>query len=196
MKVLKSVFDRFLFRHQHVCPWWLCFTFDNIFRKLFHNPDDILASYIHSGSTVLDVGAGMGYFTIPIARLVGNTGKVIAADLQKEMLQVVAHRARKANLESRIVPHLCTPDRIGINEAMDFCLAFWMVHEVSDQHHFLSEVLSILKINGLLLLVEPKMHVTRHSFAETLNIAKSVGLSIINQPEILFSYSALLKRKE
>jgi ubiquinone/menaquinone biosynthesis C-methylase UbiE len=194
MKSFNILIDRLLFRHQHICPWWLCFTFDNVFRKLFHNPEDILSSYIHNASTALDLGAGMGYFTIPIAQMVGDTGKVIAADLQKEMLQAVIHRAKKAGLENRIMLHLCAADRIGINTSVDFCLAFWMVHEVPDKIRFLNEIFSILEKNGLLLLVEPKIHVGSHSYAETISIARSTGLVMVDQPKIRFSYAALFRK--
>lgn len=85
-------------RTGHVCPPWCCFTFDNIFRRLVQDPNRILRPYIKPGWTVLDIGPGMGYFTIPTARLVGDTGKVIAADLQQEMLDGVDHRAYKGRI--------------------------------------------------------------------------------------------------
>ena len=58
------------------CPWWLCFTFDNFLRRRFQNPAKIMSSYVREGWTVLDVGPGMGYFTISLAKLVGPSGKV------------------------------------------------------------------------------------------------------------------------
>ena len=85
-----------------VCPPWCCFTFDNAFRRLLQNPNRILRPYIKPGWTVLDVGPGMGYFTIPMARLVGDTGKVIAADVQQKMLDGLDHRAFKAGVQERI----------------------------------------------------------------------------------------------
>lgn len=69
-----------------VCPWWLCFTFDNPLRKLLHNPEAILGSYIQPGTNVIDLGAGMGYFSIPMAKLVGPAGHVTAIDIQTKML--------------------------------------------------------------------------------------------------------------
>ena len=182
-------------QQHHVCPWWLCFTFDNIFRRLFHNPEQILTPYVKAGCTVLDVGPGMGYFTIPLAKLVGDSGKVIAADLQKKMLNAIFHRAQKVGVQRRIELHLCTSDSIGISESIDFCLAFYMVHEVPDRARFLGEIISITKQNGLLLLVEPKLHVTKEEFIETLKIAKGAGLFIVDRPKIFFSYSALLKKE-
>jgi len=62
-EVMKNPFDCLFVRERHVCPWWLCFTFDNLIRKLLHNPENILAPYVHEGNTVLDIGPGMGYFS-------------------------------------------------------------------------------------------------------------------------------------
>jgi ubiquinone/menaquinone biosynthesis C-methylase UbiE len=146
------------------------------------------------GWTVLDVGPGMGYFTIPLAKLVGNSGKVIAADLQKQMLDGIYRRALKAGLQDRIKLQQSTPDKIGISEPIDFCLAFWMVHEVPDRSRFLNEISSGLKAGGLFLLVEPRFHVSRENFNETLQIAKNARLIAQNPPSIFLSYSALLKK--
>jgi ubiquinone/menaquinone biosynthesis C-methylase UbiE len=186
--------DQPTLRAQHVCPWWFCFSFDNIFRKLLQNPERVLKPHIKPGWTVLDVGPGMGYFTIPLAKLVGDTGKVIAADLQQKMLDSLYHRALRAGVQDRIKLHQSAPDSIGISESIDFCLAFWMVHEVPDRTRFLDEISSRLKHGGLLLLVEPKLHVSKENFNKTLGIAKSAGLSVADQPKIFLSYSALLKK--
>jgi len=194
MNDMHSDKDHTSLRQQRVCPWWLCFTFDNIFRKLFQNPERILEPYIMPGWTVLDVGPGMGYFTIPLAKLVGDTGQVIAADLQQKMLDGIYRRAFRMGVQDRIRLHKSTPDSIGISEPIDFCLAFWMLHEVSDRARFLNEITSILKQDGLLLLVEPKLHVSKESFSRTLGIAKSAGLSSADKPKIFLSYSALLKK--
>jgi 2-polyprenyl-3-methyl-5-hydroxy-6-metoxy-1,4-benzoquinol methylase len=180
--------------HQCVCPWWLCFTFDNILRRLVQNPERILRPYIKPGWTVLDVGPGIGYFTIPLARLVGGSGKVIAVDLQKEMLEGIRRRALKAGVLNRIELRQTIPETIGINERLDFCLAFWMVHEVPDKPRFLSEISARLKPGGLLLLVEPNLHVSRIKYIETLQMAKNTGLNVMEEPHIFFSSSALLQK--
>jgi ubiquinone/menaquinone biosynthesis C-methylase UbiE len=181
--------------HAHrVCRPGCCFTFDNVFRKLFQNPERILKPYVKPGWTVLDVGPGMGYFTIPLAKLVGSNGKVIAADLQQQMLDGIQHRAIKAGVQERIQLHLTKTDSIGINDSIDFCLAFWMVHEVPDRNHFLNEISSKLKPGGLILIVEPRMHVSQEDFNKTLEIAKNAGLSIIDRPGIFLSHSVLLKK--
>jgi len=182
-------------RYQRVCPWWLCFIFDNCLRRLLQNPDKILSPYIKPGWTVLDIGPGMGYFTIPLARLVGSSGEVIAADLQKKMLDSLWHRALKAGLQNRIKLVQSSADRIGIDVRLDFCLAFWMGHEVPDRARFLGEIASSLKPGGIMLLVEPRIHVRRDDFADTISLAKTSGLSVVDQPRIFLSYAVLLKKE-
>ncbi|MCG6537276.1 MAG: class I SAM-dependent methyltransferase, partial [Syntrophales bacterium LBB04] len=180
-----------LLRSKHVCPWWLCFTFDNFLRPLFHDPVRMLKGYIREGDTVLDVGPGMGYFTIPMARMVGETGKVIAADVQQRMLTFLESRAKKAGLARRIEPHLVSQESLGIDEPLDFALAFWMVHEVPDQGRFLEELKSLLKPGGLFLLVEPAMHVSKKMYRETEHRAQAAGLALKEKPKIFMSRSTL-----
>ena len=183
-------------RQKHVCPWWLCFTFDNPLRRLIHDPESILGSYVRSGDTVLDVGPGMGYFTIPLAGLVGPSGLVIAADVQQGMLDALLRRARRRGIADRIQTHLTSPESIEIHQKVDFVLAFWIVHEVSDQDRFFKQVKDILKPSRCLLLAEPVIHVTRRMFSRTLDAAKEMGLTVIENPRIAFSHSALLEPKQ
>jgi ubiquinone/menaquinone biosynthesis C-methylase UbiE len=177
-----------------VCPPSCCITFDNPVRRLFQNPYKILRPYIKPGWTILDVGPGMGYFTIPMAKMAGDTGKVIAADIQPEMLEGVRRKATKESVSGRIKLHQSKPESLDINEAIDFCLTFWMVHEVPDRQRFLGEIVSLLKAGGLLLIVEPKVHVSKKSFEATISIAKGLGLTIVSEPKIFISYAALLKK--
>ena len=193
---MKNPFDRLFVRNPHVCPWWVCFTFDNFIRKLFHNPENILAPYVHEGDTVLDVGPGMGYFSTPLGRMVGDGGKVIAADVQAPMLRALAKRAKRQGLEGRIVPHLCTPEAIGVHELVDFALAFWMVHEVPDQNRFFLEMKALLKPDGKFLMAEPKIHVTRKKFEATMRRAEAAGFIVTEQPKIFMSRTALLATRE
>jgi len=182
-------------QHQHVCPWWLAYTFDNPFRKLIHNPRRIFGDHIKEGMTVMDVGCGMGYFSIGMAKMVGAAGKVIAVDLQQKMLDVMHRRARRSGVADRIMPHHCEADTIGIEEPVDFILAFWMVHEVSDKNHFLGQLQSILASEGKILIAEPRMHVTAEALDKSIEIAQNTGLRCCDRPEIRFSRTALFKNE-
>lgn len=176
------------------CPWWLLFTFDNPLRKLIHDPQQILSPYIHPGDIALDVGCGMGYFTLTLAQLVGDGGKVIAADLQPQMLSGLRRRAERAGLLDRIHLHPALPDRIGLDDPLDFALAFWMVHEVGQPESFLREIYEALKPGGRLLVVEPLIHVSEKAFGQTIRLAERLGFVVVGWPTIRVSRAVVFSK--
>jgi ubiquinone/menaquinone biosynthesis C-methylase UbiE len=176
-----------------ICPWWLAPALDNPIRRLIHNPEKILSGSIERGQTVLDLGCGSGTFTIAMAKMVGETGKVIAVDVQDEMLQIVRKKAARNGLESRIITHKSEQNGIGISDKVDFALAFYMVHEVPEVEAFLKEIATELRPKGKLLIVEPRFHVSELAFERTLEAARLAGLKQISKPEIRFSRSELFQ---
>jgi SAM-dependent methyltransferase len=181
-------------RSTFTCPWWLCRSFDNPLRRLIHDPIRILSPYVKPGDSVLDVGCGMGYFTLGLAELVGETGKVIAADLQDKMLDGLRRRASHAGLAARIAPLRSQPDRIGLVPFVDFALAFWMVHEVRRPEAFLREIFAALRPGGRFLIVEPVIHVTGKDFDGTVALAGSIGFHDGGRPRVSLSRAILLEK--
>ena len=181
-------------QHHHVCTWWIAYTFDNPLRKLIHNPMKIFRNLIKEGMTVMDVGCGMGYFSIGMAKLVGANGKVIAVDLQQKMLDIMQKRARRSGVADRITAHRCESDSLGIGRPADFILAFWMVHEIGDRDNFFRQLRTILSPQGKILIAEPKMHVTAEELDETIEIAQANGFKCIDRPQIKFSRTALFAK--
>ncbi len=181
---------------HHVCPIWVGHLLNNPLRKLYQNPQKILGRHVREGMTVLDFGCAMGFFTLPLARMVGPEGKVIAVDVQAGMINKLAKRAQKASLSNRITARVCPPDALGLEEfngKIDFALAFAAVHEVPDTSHFFREVSTLLKSAGKFLLAEPKGHVSDSRFKATLTIAEQHGFRILQPLRIFRSYGILLK---
>ena len=56
----------------HACPWWGGYFIDNRLRRLFHKAEKIVGPYLGPGMTVMDVGCGMGFFSIAMAEMVGD----------------------------------------------------------------------------------------------------------------------------
>ena len=178
----------------HVCPWWGGYFIDNPIRRLIHSPEKILAPYVQPGMTALDFGCGMGIFAIPMARLVGPTGEVIAVDVQRRMLDVLAKRARKQGVADRIQLHHCGPDSLNWAGPVDFELAFYSAHEVPRLGRLWQELFACLRSGGVLLWVEPIGHVAKRRFAEMLTAAEEAGFNVQERPSIRLSRAALLAK--
>ena len=178
---------------EKVCPVEKAGRLDMRIRRWFQNPDKILGGYIKEGMTVLDIGCGTGFFSIPMANMVGTSGKVIAADLQEGMLNKLKNKVKGTELEKRIKLNKCEKNRIGITEKVDFVLAFYMVHEVPDQKNFFKEILSIMKPNGRFLIVEPKyIHVSKREFEESVRNATGTGFRPSEKPKVFLGRAIVL----
>ena len=181
-------------RKNRVCPVERAGSLDNRVRRWIQNPQKILRHYIEEGMTVLDVGCGPGFFSIDMAQMVGNSGHVIASDLQEGMLQKVRDKIKGTELEERITLHKCKENKIGVSEQVDFVLMFYVVHEISNKEEFFNEIGTILKPNGQVLIVEPPFHVSKSAFEETIKEARAVGFIDVKGPNVLLSKTAILKK--
>jgi ubiquinone/menaquinone biosynthesis C-methylase UbiE len=160
----------------------MAFTLDNWLRRIIQNPRRIVGPYLEPGHTAVDLGCGPGFFTVDIARMVGDQGAVIAVDMQPRMLDYVARKARRKGVAQRVRLHHSAADRIGLDAAADFVLAYYVVHETPDPAAFLSEIRGFLKPGGHLLIVEPRFHVTQPAFVRLEALVESVGYAVQDRP--------------
>ena len=123
-----------------------------------------MGPYIEEGMTVLDVGCGPGFFPIEIAQMVGNSGRVIASDLQEGMLQKLRGKIKGTELDKRITLHKCEENKIGVSDEIDFVLLFYVVHEVQNEEALFDEIGTILKPSRKVLIIEPPFHVSKSAF--------------------------------
>jgi 2-polyprenyl-3-methyl-5-hydroxy-6-metoxy-1,4-benzoquinol methylase len=166
-------------------------------RWLGQDPVKILSPYVREGMTVLEPGPGMGFFTIPLTRLVGSAGRVIAVDVQSKMIEALKRRASKAGVLDRIDARVASPDTMGVSDLqgkVDFVLAFAMVHELPDAAHFFREAAEALKSGGTLFLAEPRGHVGDDAFARELSAAAATGFAVTERPTIPRSLAAILRK--
>ncbi len=180
---------------EHVCPPWVGYLLLSPLRKLVTDPDRILGPHVRPGMRVLDAGTAMGFFSLPLARLVGPSGHVVCVDLQDKMIAKLKARAGNADLESRMEFRTCPPASLAIDDlagSLDFALAVAVVHEVPDPRRFFTEVFSALKQGGSLLFSEPAGHVTLDDFAASLSLARAVGFQIRDARKVFRNHSALL----
>jgi ubiquinone/menaquinone biosynthesis C-methylase UbiE len=180
-----------------VCPWWLGYLLVNPLRRLYQSPRAILAAHLRSGMTVVEIGPGMGFFTLDMARLVGAAGRVVAIDVQPKMIGALRRRATRAGVLERVDTRLVPADATGLeglDGRADFVLAFAVVHELPDAARFFTAAARALKPGCRLLLAEPRGHVNHEQFARTLAAGAAAGLRVVDRPRIRGSHAALLER--
>jgi ubiquinone/menaquinone biosynthesis C-methylase UbiE len=117
--------------------------------------DEALA--IKPGMVVADVGAGSGYHTFRMARQVGEKGKVIASDIQPQMLDLIKQKARTQKV-TNIVPVRGTPKdpKLPAN-AVDLILMVDVYHEFEFPFEMTEKMVAALKPGGRLAFVEFKL---------------------------------------
>jgi ubiquinone/menaquinone biosynthesis C-methylase UbiE len=179
---------------NRICPVEKAGHLDSGIRRWIQNPRKILRPFISEGMTVLDIGCGPGFFSMEMARMVGNTGRVIAADLQEEMLQKLWSKIQGTELEQRITLHKTEVDRIGITETIDFALCFYLIHELPEQESFFRELKTLLRPEGLVFIAEPPFHVSQKAFEETVRKAVDVGFTETGGWKVFLSKTMILKK--
>ncbi len=171
---------------------------DSWLRKFLFGTDRLVERFIGPGDTVLDIGCGPGFFTRAIARRVGDSGNVIAVDIQEEMLHLLEKNARREGLSSRIRLHKAEPDSLGLAEtgSIDVVFAIYVVHEVPNPARLIQEVFSLLVPGGTFLVAEPMFVVSGAEFQKTLAMAASAGFHMVGSPFIFMSRTALFRKDE
>jgi ubiquinone/menaquinone biosynthesis C-methylase UbiE len=109
---------------------------------------------IPKGAMVGDVGAGSGYMSLRLARIVGAEGRVYAVDVQPGMLQLLQQNAAKAQL-ANVVPVLGTIDDPKLPAGtLDLIIMVDVYHEFSEPQKMLQRMREALKPGGRLALWE------------------------------------------
>ncbi len=169
-------------------------------------PPEILISQmpIQKNHTLLDVGAGTGFFTIPMAE--STSGKVYALDPDRRMLSVIEDKAREKELTNiELIQEFLENSNIQ-NSSIDFVMASLILHEVSSLTKALTNIFEVLKTGGHLLCLEyekddliiegPPMAI-RIGSGELEKALSSMGFDIVKTTKINEAiYTVLAVKKE
>lgn len=121
-------------------------------RKRWQDPDKIIQQIaIPVGSVVVDMGCGPGFFTVPLSRKVGSTGKVYAIDADPIMLQHLASNISNSQLsdQSNVISSEADVYESGVpDKCADFVLFANLLHDLKDRERFFEEIDRILKSGG------------------------------------------------
>jgi ubiquinone/menaquinone biosynthesis C-methylase UbiE len=154
------------------------------------------------GMTVADIGAGTGYFAVPFARAVGPEGRVLAVDLQPEMLALIGAKLEASDAPGNIELLEGTAERTGLPDgACDVALLANLWHELDDHGVVLEEVRRVLKPGGRVAVLDWRADVApppgppqdhRIGEAEALRELEAGGFRVVRSGQFgAYSYLAV-----
>ncbi len=149
---------------------------------------------IGAGTTVADIGAGEGYYTIRLSERVGAKGRVLAQDIDAEAVRKLGARVERERLDNvSIKPGAADDPRLPAN-SFDRVFLVHMYHEVSEPYAFLWRLRPALKPGGQVIVVEVDRPTDQHGFPPTLLFCEfqAVGFRLVEfvrKPELKGYYA-------
>ncbi|MBN2115762.1 MAG: class I SAM-dependent methyltransferase [Anaerolineales bacterium] len=156
------------------CPASLSWLVDLPIRRRYMRP--VLDRVgIRPGETVLELGPGPGAFTVDAARRVGPQGKLIAVDIQPEMIARVDAKVRQAGLDN-VETHVASAYELPVEEAsVDRTFLVTVLPEIPDPVRGLREIYRVLKPGGILSTTEEFLDPDYPRRKTTIAWAKEAG---------------------
>lgn len=131
-------------------PW-----LDRAGRDEEERPEEVIAALdLHGGETVADLGAGSGYFTFRIAPKIGSRGRVLAVEIQDEMIEALRRRLRDEKITNvEIIKGTESDPRLPAR-GVDVVLMVDVYHELAYPYEVMTAVRKALKPDGRVVFVE------------------------------------------
>jgi len=132
-------------------------VFDDPSRDAWQKPDEILdALHVRAGMTVADLGAGTGYFSVRVAKVVGAEGRVLAIDVEPKLVAYLTERAAKESLP-QITAVLAAPDDPKLPpHGVDLVLIVDTWHHIDDRLSYLKTLAQGVAPGGRVAVVDFK----------------------------------------
>lgn len=149
---------------------------------------------IRAGTTVADIGAGEGYYTVRLAERVGTKGRVLAQDIDRAALRRLGARVERERLDNVSIT-LGAPDDPHLpKSSFDRIFLIHMYHEVSEPYAFLWRLRPALKAGGQVIVVDVERPTDQHGISPDLLFCEfdAVGyrlVQFIRKPELKGYYA-------
>jgi SAM-dependent methyltransferase len=174
--------------HASPCPASFSWLVHNPIRRRYMHP--ILGRVgIRSGEKVLELGPGPGAFSLDAARMLGPEGRLIAVDIQAEMIARLERRARQAGI-TNIETHVASAYELPLEDAsIDRVFLVTVLPEIPDRARALAELRRVLKPDGTLSITEEFLDPDYLFASETVRLVDAAGFRLARRFGNLWIYT-------
>lgn len=176
--------------------------FNDPARAQWQKPGEVIASLgLLEGKTVADIGAGTGYFALPLAK---KAAKVIAIDIDQHFLDYIEQRKQAAKIGANLETRLTAPDSPGLKPGeADVVLIVDTFHHIENRIEYLKKLKGGLGKAGLLVVIDfkkqepppgPPIHL-RLAHEQVESELKSAGFALVSTDSDLLPYQYIIKAK-
>ena len=172
-------------------------------RKIIPPEETLTKAGLSTNDIFIDIGCGIGYFSIPASKIVGNDGKVFALDRSEEMLEELVRRKNENKITN--IESILTKDyEFHIDSGTGtFALMSNVLHEVDDKVSFLKETNRVLKNYETFCIIEWQKKETergppleeRLSESEVKKLLGQTNFKVINTYQIADNFTAYISKK-
>ncbi len=182
-------------------PEQLAKNFDNPERNAWQKPEQVIESLnLGPNDVIADIGAGTGYFSTRLAKRLPK-GKVLAADIEPNMVAYLAERAKRDKLNNLLAVQAST-DNANLPEKVDVALFVNSYHLIADRVEYFKKLQQSLNEEGRLAIVDWKMNVKDTPpkmrllpFMTALNELSQAGYELVELRDFLpRQYIAIYKK--
>jgi ubiquinone/menaquinone biosynthesis C-methylase UbiE len=153
-------------------------------RAAWQKPDDVVAALgLQGDETIFDLGAGSGYFSFKLARAVPR-GKVVAADLEPEMIRHIHHKAMVEGV-TNLTPVIIKADDPQVPGDADYVFVCDVLHHVQDRAGWLKKAVSEMKPGARFVLIEFKEGKLPEGPPESVKLTRKQLLELMSQAGLL-----------
>ncbi len=183
------------FGYATPCPISFAWLLDNPIRRRYTRP--VLDRVgIQPGDVVLELGSGTGVFTVAAAQRIGPRGRMVAVDIQPEMIKRVEQRVRAAglaNVETRAADAYHLP---AADESVDRAFLISVLEEIPDPIRALAELRRVLKPDGVLSITAEFLDPDYWFPAETIRQLNVAGFTLVERFGNLWCYTLNFRKAE
>ncbi|MGC8555348.1 MAG: class I SAM-dependent methyltransferase [Candidatus Acidulodesulfobacterium sp.] len=156
-------------------PAFFSFIIDNKLRSLAENMEkNVEIMGVKSGMRVLEAGCGSGFVTPALSKAVGKEGFVIAADIQKKMIEKAKRKRGYLQNVDFMVSSISDLNSIG-DSCIDLAFLYYSFHEIDKKEEAVAELRRVLKPGGILSIKEPRFEVFKKDRESYKELIKALG---------------------